>query len=150
MKNKIHIALLLFLSLSLININNIHSQDIADSKILKPYSLIYAMSNSVVIKNAALENGRYTYKFLENDIVVDIKDNLYYEYHSNNEFVKAKIDWISEYEYKLTIIGMERREAPFKIGTTLSAEITKIDGINYYYNSKLNGKTAKGKFKKIY
>lgn len=121
MKNKIHIALLLFLSLSLININNIHSQDIADSKILKPYSLIYAMSNSVVIKNAALENGRYTYKFLENDIVVDIKDNLYYEYHPNNEFVKAKIDWISEYEYKLIIIDMERMEAPFKIGTTLSA-----------------------------
>ena len=45
------------------------SQDLAYSVVLKPYSKMYTMSNDVVIKNAILEDGKYTYKFKETGII---------------------------------------------------------------------------------
>lgn len=110
---------------------------------------MYSVSNNIVIKNAVLEDGMYTYKFRKDDILVEIKDGIYYEYHPKNEFIKAKIDWISEYEYKLIIIDIERRGVPFKVGDKLTAEIVKIKNNEYFYTSRFNDKTGKGSFKKI-
>lgn len=139
-------ALLFFSILCVLNIN--YAQDFATSNKLKPYANKYAMSNNVAIENAVLEDGNYTYTFLNETISVEIKDGYYYEYHPNKEFIKAKIDWITEYEYRLIIVDIERRAAPFGIGSKLSAEITKVEGNNYFYTSKMKDKIASGVFKK--
>ena len=125
------------------------SQDLAQSTSLRPFAKMYRLSNNVVIKNAILMDGKYTYKFKERDILVEIKGDTYYEYHPEKEFIKAKIDWLSEYEYELTIIDMEKRGVPFKIGSKLSATITKIEGDKFFYTSRLKDKTAKGSFIKL-
>lgn len=125
------------------------SQDLAQSTALKPFAKMYRLSNSVVINNAILSDGKYTYKFKKRDILVEIKDGFYYEYHPNKEYIKAKIDWLSEYEYSLTIIDMEKKGVPFTVGSKLKATITKIEGNQYFYNSTFNNKTGNGSFKKL-
>ncbi|WP_288954788.1 hypothetical protein [uncultured Polaribacter sp.] len=125
------------------------SQDLAKSIALKPYSKMYEMSNNIAIKNAVLNDGKYTYKFKERDILVEIKNGFYYEYHPKKEFIKAKIDWISEFEYNLTIVDLEMRGAPFKIGSMLTAKITQIKGNRYFYKSTFNNKTGNGSFKRV-
>ncbi len=149
MKNANALKSVVFLLLISLSTQTTFSQDLAQSIVLKPYSKMYAMSNHVVIKNAILEDGKYTYKFKERDILVEIKDGFYYEYHPKKEFIKAKIDWITEYEYKLTIVDIEKKGVPFKIGSKLVAEITRIKGQEYFYVSHFNNKTGKGSFKKV-
>ncbi|WP_298882852.1 hypothetical protein [uncultured Polaribacter sp.] len=140
------VIFLLFISF---NFQTSFSQDLAQSIYLKPVSKMYSISNNIVVNNAILEDGKYTYKFRENDILIEIKNGIYYEYHPKNEFIKAKIDWISEYEYKLIIVDIERRGVPFKVGDELTAEIVKIKGDEYFYTSRFNNKTGKGSFKKV-
>ena len=149
MKNTNALKSVVFLLLIFFNSQTSFSQDLAYSVVLKPYSKMYTMSNDVVIKNAILEDGKYTYKFKEKDILVEIKDGFYYEYHPKKEFIKAKIDWITEYEYKLTIVDIEKRGVPFKVGNELTAEITKVKGREFFYTSRFNNKTGKGSFKKV-
>ncbi|MEO9571798.1 MAG: hypothetical protein ABJH82_11330 [Polaribacter sp.] len=139
----------IFLLLISLNYHTSFSQDLAQSIHLKPLSKMYSISKNIVVKNAVLEDGMYTYKFRKDDILVEIKNGIYYEYHPKNEFIKAKIDWISEYEYKLIIIDIEKRGVPFKIGDQLTAEIVKIKNNEYFYTSRFNKKTGKGSFKKI-
>ena len=69
-------------------------------------------------------------------------ENAYY-------FARTKIDWISEYEYKLTIIDLEKKGVPFKVGSELTSKITKVEKDEYFYTSFFRNKTAKGSFKKV-
>ena len=149
MKNTTPLKCVIFLLLISFNYQTSFSQDLAQSIYLKSYSNVFAVSNTVVIKNAILEDGKYTYKFNRKDILVEIKNGIYYEYHPNKEYIKAKIDWISEYEYKLTIVDMEKRGVPFKVGSELTSKITKVEKDEYHYTSFFRNKTAKGSFRKV-
>jgi hypothetical protein len=146
MKNTTPLKCVVFLLLISFNFQTSFSQDIAQSISLKPYAKMYDLTNKIVIKNAILKDGKYTYKYKEKEILIEIKDGLYYEYHPKKEYIKAKIDWISEYEYKLIIVDMEKRGVPFKIGSELTAKITKIKGNQFFYTSQLNNKIASGSF----
>jgi hypothetical protein len=99
--------------------------------------------------NTLLKEGVYTYKLGSNDIKVVFKDNYYTEYHPNNEFIKAKVNWSSENEYTLTIVKIKKDNLPFKEGTELKTKITKVKGDKYYYESDLGSSTWDGKFKKV-
>lgn len=149
MKNTTPLKCVLFLLLISFNFQTSFSQDLAYSIALKPYAKTRALSNHVVVKNAILEDGKYKYKFKGKDILVEIKAGLYYEYHPRKEYIKAKIDWISEYKYKLTIIDIQQRGTTLKIGSELTAEITKIKDNQYFYTFRLNDKTGSGSFTKM-
>ena len=149
MINTVSLRCVLLFFLFTFSFQTTFSQDLAQSTALRPFSKMYSMSNSVAIKNAVLTDGKYTYKFKNRDILVEIKDGFYYEYHPKKEYIKAKIDWLSEYEYQLIIIDMEKRGVPFTVGSKLIAKITKIKGDEYFYTSRLNNKTGNGSFKKV-
>jgi hypothetical protein len=67
----------------------------------------------------------------------------------NSQFLKAKIDWLSEFTYKLTIVNVGTTDYPFKKGDVLISEITDINGSNFFYKSCYKGKVVKGNFIKI-
>ena len=123
------------------------SQDIALSNSIKPFASYYNFSNKVVIKNAVLDDGLYVYEYKKKKVNVEIKDGYYYEYARNDEFLKAKIDWLSEFKYKLTIVSAKTNQ--IKKGDALISEIIDINGNNFYYKSYFKGKVVKGNFVKI-
>lgn len=125
------------------------SQDIALSNSIKPFASYYNFSNKVVIKNALLDDGMYMYEYKNRKVNVEIKEGYYYEYMHNSQYLKAKIDWISEFKYKLTIIDVETSQYPFKKGDSLTSEITSIEGNLFYYKSLFKGKIRKGNFEKL-
>lgn len=125
------------------------SQDIALSNSIKPFASYYNFSNKVVIKNAILDDGLYVYEYKKRKINVEIKEGYYYEYMHNSQFLKAKIDWLSEFTYKLTIVNVGTTDYPFKKGDVLISEITDINGSNFFYKSCYKGKVVKGNFIKI-
>ena len=129
--------------------STILSQDIALSNSIKPYANYYNFSSKVVIKNAVLDDGMYMYEYKNRKVNVEIKEGYYYEYMHNNQFLKAKIDWVSEFKYKLTIVQVETDNYPFEKGDSLTSEIIKIEGDEYYYKSFFNGKVGKGNFIKL-
>ncbi len=149
MKNTIPIKCVIVFLFILFSSQKTFSQDLAYTNYFKPLSKVYKVSNNVAIKNAVLEDGKYTYKFRKNTILVEIKNGFYYEYHPKKEYIKAKIDWISEYEYRLIIIDIEKRGVPFKVGSELTAEIIKIKGNEYFYSSRFKNKIGSGSFKKL-
>ena len=149
MKNTNPLMCATFLLLITFNYQTTFSQDLAYSNFLKPFAKSFVKSNDIVIANAILEDGNYTYVYKEKVVSVEIKDGYYYEYYPKKEYIKAKIDWITEYKYKLIIVDIEKKGTPFKIGNELTAEIVKIKGNEYFYSSFLNNKIGKGSFKKV-
>ena len=149
MKNAKSLSCVTFILLICFNYQTSFSQDLALSNFLKPLSKSYAVSNNIVVRNAILEDGKYTYTFKEKNILVEIKDGYYYEYHPNNEYIKAEIDWITEYKYNLIIVDIEKKGVPLKVGSKLTSEITKIKGDEFFYTSILNNKKGSGSFKKV-
>ncbi|WP_157663331.1 hypothetical protein [Polaribacter sp. SA4-12] len=115
----------------------------------KPSSKSHSMFNKVIVERGILNDGKYTYEFKGKKVLVEIKDGYYYEYHPEKEYIKAKIDWLTEYRYKLTIVDLQKRGVPLKIGSKLTSIIVKIEGDEYFYTSILNKKTGKGSFKKV-
>lgn len=148
MKNPYKILGLVSLSI-LFNFQISVSQERVRENMINTYSKMYTLAKSVVVESPILKDGAYTYKCKENDIFVEIKNGYYYEYHPGKEYIKAVIDWKSEYQYKLIVVELEKRNAPLKIGSELTAEIVKVEGDQYYYTSVFNNKTGNGSFKKV-
>lgn len=141
-KTAIFVLCLLFSSTAL-------TQDMALSKSIKPYANYYKFSSKVVIKNAVLDDGMYFYEYKKRKVNVEIKEGYYYEYMHNNQFLKAEIDWISEFTYKLKIISVETTQYPFKKGDTLVGKITRVEKNKFFYKSIFKGKEVKGSFEQI-
>ena len=149
MKNKKQFIFITLLILISFNCQTSFAQDIAHVSFFKTKPKAFSNSNIIDLKNVALEDGKYTYNFLKKEITIEVKDGYYYEYHPKNQYIKAKIKWISEYEYKLIIVDMELNGAPFKIGNELTSEIVKIRNNKYFYVSRFNNKSYKGSFLKV-
>ncbi|MCL7752700.1 hypothetical protein [Polaribacter sp. Z022] len=145
-KQLIFITLLILISF---NYQTSFSQDIAQVSYFKTDAKIYSIGNDLEVKDVVLEDGKYTYNFRKKEILIEIKDGFYYEYHPNNKYIKAKIKWLSKYEYKLVITDIELNGSSFKVGQELTSEITKIRNNQYFYNSRFKNKTYKGSFIKI-
>ncbi|AUC85595.1 hypothetical protein CW731_09980 [Polaribacter sp. ALD11] len=99
--------------------------------------------------NFVLSEGKYTFDNGKKDVLVEFKDGYYTEYYTNDEFVKAKVNWISENEYNLVITEINKKGLPFVEGTTLNTRISRVKGSRYYYKSNLEGLTWSGKFIKV-
>ncbi|KGL62256.1 hypothetical protein [Polaribacter sp. Hel1_85] len=141
-----YVTLLLLISF---NFQTTFSQDLALNNYLRPSSKSFSIHNRVIVENPVLKDGSYTYKFREKNISVEIRDGFYYEYHPKKEYIKAKIEWITEFKYKLVVVDIEKRNAPLKVGSELISQIIKIKEDEYFYTFRLNNKTGKGSFKKM-
>lgn len=149
MKNSNTLKFVLTLCLISFIFQTSFSQERVRSNMINSYSKMYTLAKSVVVENPVLKDGKYTYKFKDKKILVEIKNGYYYEYHPDKEYIKAVIDWKSEYQYKLIIVDIEKRNVPLKVGSELTAEIVKIDGNKYFYTFRLNNKTGNGSFTKV-
>lgn len=124
-------------------------QNVSYSFAEKPSTRSFSVNNRIVVESGILEDGKYTYEFKEKEVLVEIKDGYYYEYHPNKEYIKAKIEWLTAYKYQLTIVDLQKKRFPLKIGSKLTSRIVKVKDNEYFYSSILNKKTGKGSFKKI-
>tara|TARA_R110002049_G_scaffold74988_9_gene193190 strand:- start:2172 stop:2660 length:489 start_codon:yes stop_codon:yes gene_type:complete len=155
MKNKAKLVGLFLLAL--VNSQNIASQDVAmnngrdEVNTENIYNLYVGESSEeeVEVKNTALEEGKYLYQSGNKNVLVVIENGYYTEYHENNEFIKAKIKWSSENEYKLVITEIKKENLPFGVGTKMDTKIVRVKGARFYYESNLQGLTWSGKFLKV-
>lgn len=141
-------ALIVFLGLQTLKAQN----SVVASNFRNNYyqsSLQNSKNSSLEIKETLLEEGKYVYTSKGNEIIVEIKDGYYTEYHTNNQYIKAKIEWSAENKYSLEIIDINRDNLPFEVGTKMDTKIVKIKGSRIYYESNLQGLTWSGKFRKI-
>ena len=106
-------------------------------------------SQDKAIANKVLADGTYFYSENKGKILVKIKGDNYTEFHPNNEFIKANIEWISNKMYKLVITEIKKSDLPFKKGTFLITEITKVKEDSYYYQSTLGLQNWTGKLIKV-
>ena len=100
----------------------------------------------VVITNTVLTEGTYTFDNGKKEVLVEIKNGYYTEHYANNEFIKAKINWVSKQEYNLVITEINKKGIPFGEGTILNTKISKVKGNRFYYESNLEGLTWSGRF----
>jgi len=93
-----------------------------------------------------LKNGKFTYKNGKKIVYVEFNGNKHVEYHDDREyFIKSTIEWISDCEYYLTINESTLPNFPFKMGSKLHIQITKVRGVKVYYKSTLNKRSWEGK-----
>lgn len=93
-----------------------------------------------------LKNGKFTYKNDKKIVYVEFHGNNHVEYHNNREyFIKSTIEWISDCEYYLTINESTLPNFPFKMGSRLHIQITKVRGSKVFYKSTLGGRSWEGK-----
>lgn len=149
MKNTTPLNCVVFLLLISLNFQTSFSQDKIRGNMISSYTKMYTLAKNVVVENPILADGKYTYTFKEKEIIVEIKNGYYYEYHPEKEYIKAVINWSSEFNYKLVIVDIEKKGVPLYVGSELTAEITKIEGDEYFYTSFLNNKKGSGSFKKV-
>ena len=145
MKNVLKItSLILFLC---INTQKITSQEAnATTKNLQAARSTEANFIENKIEDTILSEGEYTFDNGNKNILVEIKDGYYIEHYPNNEFIKAKLKWVSKYEYNLVITEMHKKGLPFVAGTILNTKIFKVKGNRFYYESNLEGLSWTGKF----
>ncbi|ARV07180.1 hypothetical protein BTO04_11005 [Polaribacter sp. SA4-10] len=105
--------------------------------------------NNATTSSKALANGSYFYRTNTKKVLVEINGNSYTEYHPNNEFIKAEINWTTSNSYKLIITEIKKADLPFKKGTELKTEILKVKGKKYIYKSTLGNNNWTGKLIKV-
>ena len=143
MKNISPLKCVVFFLVIIFSIQNSFSQA------LKASSRSYSVFNRTIPEEGILEDGKYTYDYKNKTVSVEIKGDYYFEYFPNKEYIKAKIYWFTKYQYSLTIVDLQKKNFPLKIGDKLNARISKIEEDKYYYESTLNNKKMRGSFRKI-
>ena len=97
-----------------------------------------------------LKNNSFTYRNAGKEVMVIFKDNEHIEYHNKKAYyIKSDITWVSNCEYYLEIKETTLPNFPFKMGTKLHINVTKVRGKKVYYTSSLAGKTWEGRLTKI-
>ena len=142
----------IFIAFFFLGLSTFFAQDVAmNSNELELFETDYKTDpeDKEVIKETSLEEGKYAYTSKGKEVIVEIKDGFYTEYHGENEFIKAKINWSSENNYKLVVTEIQKENLPFKEGTVMETEIIKVKGDKFYYESNLEGLTWSGRFRKI-
>ncbi|WP_435414955.1 hypothetical protein [Polaribacter aestuariivivens] len=102
-----------------------------------------------VVENKSLEDGKYTYDNSIHKVIVEIEEDTYTEFYPKGEYIKAKMVWLSENEYELEIVDINKKNLPFKVGDKLTTTIQKNRGKRYYYESAYEDRSWTGKLTKI-
>ncbi|KGL64166.1 hypothetical protein [Polaribacter sp. Hel1_85] len=95
-----------------------------------------------------ISNQTFTYNHDNDEVEVMFNGNEHYEFHNNKKyFIKSNLFWVSEDIVYVTIEEFTIPNFPFKKGTKMKIEITKVDNKYVYYKSTLGGRTWLGKMK---
>lgn len=94
--------------------------------------------------------GTFTYKSPEGTVKVVIEGNHHTEFHHKGKYtIESTIEWLSDCEYKATLIKTNLPDFPFKPGVILFVRVYKIEGKKYFYKSTLNGESIDGVLTKV-
>lgn len=155
MKNTIKILSLVLIAV-FVNFQEVVSQEVAisifpnlNTNRLDAYNISNESEDEIKSESTILSDGTYTFDNGKKEVLVEIKNGYYTEHYANNEFIQAKIKWVSKTEYNLVITKINKKGIPFGAGTLLNTKISKVKGSKYYYESNLEGLTWTGKFNKI-
>jgi hypothetical protein len=97
-----------------------------------------------------LKGTRYTYKDLGNDVLVIFKENKHIEYFNNKKYsIESSIVWTADNECYMTLQKSNLPNSPFKRGDVFYLKITKIKHGYVYYQSIANGKSWRGRMKRL-
>ena len=97
-----------------------------------------------------LKDNSFTYRNQGKNVLVVFKGNKHAEYHNDKKFyIKSDIEWVSDCEYYLIIKETTLPNFPFKMGTKLHIEVSKVKGKKVYYKSTLGGRSWEGRLTKI-
>lgn len=137
----------LFLTLILLFAIYVNAQDYLMT--LNPTATNFIDKNATEFKGEKLvKDNTYTYQYDGGAVEVIFKGNEHYEFHNNKKhFIKSKLFWVSEDLVYVTIEDFNLPTFPFKKGTKMKIEITKVEKEYIYYKSTLGGRTWLGKMK---
>lgn len=63
------------------------------------------------------------------------------EFYANGKYyIKSKMKWLNDCEYKLTMTAITIPEFPFKPGEEMKVKITEVEGNLVHYTSEVNGR----------
>lgn len=100
-------------------------------------------------KCSMLKNNTFVYKLAGKDVVVKFEEDTHTEYHQSGKYyIKSNVEWISDCEYYLIIQEVNLPDFPFKIGSKLHIEITKVRGNKLSYKSTMGARIWEGKMTK--
>ncbi len=137
----------LFLTLILLFAIYVNAQDYLMT--LNPTSLNFIDKDAKEFKGQPLvKDNTYSYQYDGGNVDVIFKGNEHYEFHNNRKhFIKSKLFWVAEDLVYVTIEDFNLPNFPFKRGTKMKIEITKVEKNYIYYKSTLGGRTWLGKMK---
>ncbi|NOZ35374.1 MAG: hypothetical protein GXO80_08760 [Chlorobi bacterium] len=113
-------------------------------------------SNSNEIDNAKCKDMHFgKYKYLDNPDTTSYvirEGNSHIEYYENDKyFGKFEIEWLTDCAYELTFIESNDPNVTFlSKGDKMNVTIYNVTVNGYEYIAKLNGRTIRGKYLKIY
>jgi hypothetical protein len=140
---------ILFLSFAFFFTLLSNAQDAAMHSFASANNIVYGEAEKT-IETPLLENKQFTYKYQGKKVLVSFSDTEHVEYFNDKKyFIKSTISWISAYECSMELQESNLPNFPFKKGTKLTMEITKVKRGYIYYTSTLAGKTWTGKMREI-
>lgn len=140
-KNKLFLATVLFFAVY------INAQDYLMT--LNPTAANFIDKDAKEFEGVPLVSDKtFTYNYDGGEVEVVYKGNEHYEYHENKKyFIKSKLFWVAEDLVYVTIEDFTIPNFPFKRGTKMKIEITKVEKEYVFYKSTLGGRTWLGKMK---
>jgi hypothetical protein len=97
-----------------------------------------------------MHQGKFKYMADNEEVIVEIKDSTFTEYHSGGKYtIKARIDWLNECEYLITIQKVTLPSFPLTTGDEVTVKIDKISGKDIFYTTTLKSVSWEGKFTKL-
>ncbi|MEE9408629.1 MAG: hypothetical protein V3V28_11215 [Polaribacter sp.] len=142
-KNQLLFAVILICTIS------INAQDRLMT--LGVYTKALVAENIAEYKDAPIiDNKTFTFNYKGGEVIVIFNGKKHIEYYNNyKHYIKSSVKWTSRTECIITLQDINLPDFPFKVGTHLKMEITKVRGRNVYYKSTLGGRTWLGKMKEV-
>ncbi|WP_159950727.1 hypothetical protein [Polaribacter septentrionalilitoris] len=140
-KNKLFLVLVLSFAIY------VNAQDYLMT--LNPTSLNFIDKNATEYKGEPLiKDKSFTYNYNGGEVFVTFKGDEHIEFHNNKQhFIKSKLFWVSKDLVYVTIEDYTLPNFPFKRGTKMKIEFTKVKDGFVEYKSTLGGRTWLGKMK---
>jgi len=96
------------------------------------------------LKNCKLESFE-----LDDESVMIIKNNDLSQIYDDGNFIKSKINWISECEAEITISEVSIPDFPLKVGEKMNLKFAKIENDVVDFSVVIQGQKHSSKFKII-
>jgi len=116
---------------------------------LNPTALNFIDKNAKEFKGeTVIKDQSFTYNYNGGEVFVKFDGNDHIEFHNNRKhYIKSKLFWVAKDLVYVTIEDFNLPNFPFKRGTKMKIEFTKVKNGTVEYTSTLGGRTWLGKMK---